>query len=83
MKSMKLFSWFEFIPFLLIPFVFLADSEIHNHAVRLSCQIAITISTTVAFFIGLFYYDFSRNQALFMAIVIWFVLIALKKIYVP
>jgi hypothetical protein len=77
----KLKSFGDYIPFLIIPFVIIADDELEKHAFKVSCNLAITILIYSSFFITCVYFKCSKYIAVIIATLLFFFLTFLKRKY--
>lgn len=71
----------DYIPFLLIGLLLIADEEMDNHAIELSCQMIINIIIYVSFFIMLLYLK-SKIICLLICVILWLILIFIKKKFI-
>ena len=73
----------DYLPLVLVTVLFVAESELEKHALVTSCQIAITVVTLSIFYILIIRYKNSKFFAVFVSIVLWFILVCIKKKYIP
>lgn len=73
--------YLDYFPLILLTLFFLTETEIEKHALFTSYQIAITIITLATFYIISFRMKNSR-LAFLIALLIWVVLIFIKKKYI-
>ena len=73
--------YLDYFPIILITLFFLTESEIEKHALFTSYQIAITIITLTTFYIVAFRMK-SNKLSFFIALVVWIILIIIKKKYI-
>lgn len=76
-------SILDYLPLVLVTVLFATESELEKHALNTSCQIATTIITLTIFYILVIQYKNDKIIALLVSLVIWFILIYIKKKYVP
>lgn len=74
---------FDYLPILLVTMLFVTETELEKHAVNISCQMCITIVTLVIFYILIFRYNNTKTISLIVAIIIWLILVYIKKKYIP
>jgi len=73
----------EFIPFLLLPVFLLKDSQLHKHAINMSCQLMITVVVSVVFLLAILRFGLTRENAVLLSGMIWVTLIYIKQTFVP
>lgn len=73
--------YLDYFPIILITLFFLTESEIEKHALFTSYQIAITIITLTTFYIVAFRMK-NNKLSFFIALVVWIILIIIKKKYI-
>jgi hypothetical protein len=78
----KLMDIWEYIPLALLALFFVAEEEMHNKAMSLSCQFCIMILCTVLFFFILFKIGYNKYIALIIAITAWIILVYIKRKYI-
>ena len=76
-------NYLDYLPLMLLTLLFVAESEIELHALNTSCQIAITIITLAIFYIAIMRFKNTKLLALMFAVVVWIVLVYIKKKYIP
>lgn len=60
----------DYLPFILIPLIFIADEEMEKHALRTTFQLGIVVLTLIIFFIIFFRFK-SRSLAFIVAVLLW------------
>jgi hypothetical protein len=76
-------NFLDYLPLVLITLLFVAEAEMEKHALNTSCQMVITIITLVIFYLIVMRFKNTKLIALIIAMVVWIVLIYIKKKYVP
>lgn len=76
-------TYTEYLPIVLLGLLFIADTEIEKHAVKMSCQLTITIFTLLIFFIVAIKFPKAKIIAFITAFVLWVMLIYVKRQYLP
>lgn len=71
----------EFLPIILIGLLFVSEAEMEKNALNMSCQMTITIVTVLIFFLIALKYPKAKMIAFFIALVLWIVLVCIKKRY--
>jgi len=74
---------FDYLPLVLITVLFVAEAEMEKQALHTSCQLAITIVTLAIFYILVIRYKNAKLLAVLVCLIIWFILVYIKKKYVP
>jgi uncharacterized membrane protein YecN with MAPEG domain len=74
----------EYIPFILISLIFIAEAEIETHAFKTSCNLCITIISLVVFYA--IYFNIKNNNnnskkiiACIISIITWIILVYVRK----
>lgn len=68
----------DYLPFILVPLLFIADEEMEHHAFKTSFQFAIVVVTSIIFFLIFFKFR-SRAIAFLCALILWIVLQFIKN----
>lgn len=68
----------DYLPFILVPLLFIADEEMEHHAFKTSFQFGIVITTSIIFFIIFFRFR-SKAIAFSCALVLWMILQYVKS----
>jgi len=76
-------QYIEFFPIVLIGLLFITEAEMEKSALNMSCQLTITIVTVLMFFLIVMKFPRSKGVAFIVALVLWIVLVYVKKQYVP
>jgi hypothetical protein len=72
----------ENLPIFLIAFLFIAQSELKQHAVRTSFNMIMAISCNVIFYFIFLKYPRSRYLAFMIALFVWFIMVYVKTSYI-
>jgi len=71
----------DFIPGILLGFLFTAQEELEKHSLKISLRIVKNIFIVMLFFILTLFFEYNKNFVLFICFVIWFILMYLEKVY--
>lgn len=71
----------EYIPIMLITLLFIAEAELETHAANMSCQLCTTVIVVVIFYSICFNFKNAKNIALVIAVILWVLLVYVKKNY--
>lgn len=80
---LKIRKVFDYVPMLLLAFLFAAEHEMELHAIGTACQLVISIIVIIIFFVFALNVKNGKVIGLIVAVPIWAILIYLKKKYVP
>ena len=72
----------DYVPLVLITLLFVAETELQDHALNISVQIALTIFIIIVFFTVLHQCN-SKKIAITISFVLWIILVYIKNIYIP
>jgi hypothetical protein len=77
-----MFKHLEYIPVVLITLLFIAETELEAHATNMSCQLCTTIIAVVVFYSICMNFKNAKNIALMISVLIWVILVYIKKNYI-
>lgn len=63
-------KFLDYLPFILIPLIFITDEEMEKHALRTSFQLGIVVLTLIIFFLIFFRFR-SKAVAFLVAVGLW------------
>lgn len=73
----------DYIPIILVLFLFVAEQELETHTVNTCCQFLIMSLVVIVFFLLAFRFRKGKKIAFIVAAVLWIILVILKQKYVP
>jgi hypothetical protein len=72
-------GYIEYIPVILLAMLFVADSDLDNHAIRLSWQLLITVTMVILFFVLIWQGICTKTVAILVVSIIWIILVYMKR----
>jgi intracellular septation protein A len=76
-------NFLDYLPLVLVTILFVAEAEMEKHALHTSCQMVITITTLVIFYLMVMKFKNTKLLSLIVAVIVWITLVYIKKKYIP
>jgi hypothetical protein len=78
MKLQDCKKYYEYVQVTLIGLLFIAEADMHYHAIHNSCHICINIISVIVFYCIILHYEKSKVFAFITSLIIWIILIYIK-----
>lgn len=79
----KFMGYIDYIPIMLIAFLFVAETELKTKSFATFCQLGIAFICGLIFFALVLLIGMKKINAILIATILWMTLVYLKKCYLP